>query len=224
VIVYGRTSAGALRVRTVLEVGVETHDVTLELGAWPEDAADPAGPLGLASTPVVVLPDDRWTDLATAGALRAGRQPACLRLPADGPRLGIQLLVAATEGAEVILIEAGGGPQLDLTRALGGRPLAVLPLDRPEEIGRYLAGCAFDVHVPVPTGDDRFRARVAAAIETFHLEMRHHLVEVDPTPAFAEAGSNPSEVSLDALAAAAAGVLAGRLAAGGRRWRAQAGV
>jgi len=224
VIVYARTPAGDLCARTVLEVGVEQHDVTFDLGAWPQDAPDPAGPLGLASTPVIVLPDDRWTDLATAGALRAGHQPACLRLPADAPRLGIQLLVAINEGADVVLIEGGGGPQLDLARALGGRPLAVLPLNRPQDIGSYLMGCTFDAHVPVPTGDDPFRARVADAIAALHLEMRHHVVEVDPNPAFAEAGMDPSGMPLDAFAAAAAGVLAGRLAAAGRRWRAQAGI
>lgn len=222
-IVYERTGTGDLRARTVVEVGVEDHDVSLDLGAWPRDAEDPAGPLGLASTPVIVLPDAAWTDLATAGALRSGRAPACLRLPAAAPRLGIQLLVAVTEGADVVLIEGGAGPQLDLARALGGRPLAVLPLDRPAAIGAYLAGCAFDVHVPVPSVEEPLRARIGAVIAPLGLEARHHLVDVDPDPAFAEAGIERSDAPLDAIAAAAAGVLAGRLAAGNRRWRGQAG-
>jgi hypothetical protein len=224
VIAYERTSGDGLLVRAVVDVGVEDHDVTLDLGPWPADAADPAGPLGLASTPVIVLPTDRWTDLATSGALRAGRRPACLRLPGDAPRLGIQMLVAVTEGADVVLVEGGGGSQLDIARTLGGRPLAALPLDRPDEIAVYLAGCAFDVHVPLPRGDDALRARVRTSIAALQLEARHHLVEVDPNPAFAEAGVDPATASLDALAAAAAGVLAGRLAVGNRRWRTQAGL
>ena len=223
-IAYERTSGDDLVVHTVVDVGIEDHDVTLDLGPWPADAPDPAGPLGLASTPVIVLPTDRWTDLATAGALRAGHRPACLRLPGGAPRLGIQMLVAVTEGADVVLVEAGGGSQLDTARTLGGRPLAALPLDRPDEIGRYLAGCAFDVHVPLPRGDDALRARVLASIGLLQLEARHHLVEVDPIPAFVEAGVDPADASLDALSAAAAGVLAGRLAAGNRRWRTHAGL
>src|SRR5215218_9869992 len=188
------------------------------------DAPDPAGALGLASSPVVVLSDDRWTDLAIAGAVRSGRSPACLRLGADDPRLGIQMLVAVSQGADVVVIETGGGPQLALARALGGRSLAVLPLGRPDDIPCYLSGCPYDVHVPLPTGADALRDGVHAAISTLHLESRHHLVEVDPAPAFAEGGTTFTGAPLDAIAAAAAGVLAGRLAVGNRHWRAEAGV
>ena len=46
-------------------------------------------------------------------------------------------------------------------------------------------------------------------------------MEVDPGPAFAHAGLDIGRASLEALAAGAAGVLAGRLSAGNRRWRAQ---
>jgi hypothetical protein len=224
VIGYERTSEGGLLAHTVVEVGVEDLPVTVDLGAWPTDAQDPAGPLGLASTPVIVLKDARWTDLATAGALRSGDRPACLRLPGTAPHLGLQLLVAVTEGADVVLVEDGAGPALRDVRALGGRPLAVLPLEDPVTIESYLGGCAFDVHVPLPALEDVSRDRVAAAVADLHLETLHHLVEVDPYPAFAEAGLDPAHASLDAMAAAAAGVLAGRLAAGNRRWRAQVGL
>lgn len=223
-ITYERTPEGTLRVHTVLEVGIEDHVVTLDLGAWPIDAPDPAGVLGLASSPVVVLSDARLTDLAIAGAVRSGQAPACVRLRADDPRLGIEMLVAVSQGADVIVIESGGGPQLALARALGGRPLAVLPLGRPDDIARYLAGCLYDVHVPLPTGADALRDGVHAAISTLDLESRHHLVEVDPAPAFAQTETTLAEAPLDAIAAAAAGVLAGRLAVGNRHWRAEAGV
>jgi hypothetical protein len=224
VIAYERTPTGTLLIRTTVAVGVEDLDVALDVGTWAAEREDPAGPLGLASTPVIVLPDARWTDLATAGALRAGRRPACLRLPADAPGLGIQLLVAVTEGADVVLIEDGAAPALDLARTLGGRPLAVLPLGDPAEVDRYLSGARFDTHVPVPSVDDPLRARIADAIAPLALEDRHHLVEVDPYPGFAEARIDPSAAPLEAFSAAAAGVLAGRLAASNRRWRRQAGI
>jgi hypothetical protein len=224
VIAYERTPEGLLEAHATIEVGVEDHDVRIDLGSWPGDATAPAGPLGLASTPVIVLPGTKWTDLATAGALRSGDCPACLRLPADAPRLGLQMLVAVTEGADVLLVEAGSGSALRIARALGGRPLAVLPLETPDGIGSYLEGCELDVHVPVPSVDDPMRERLLALIQPLHLETLHHLVEADPYPAFAEAGLDPTQASLDELAAAAAGVLAGRLAVGNRRWRSQAGI
>jgi hypothetical protein len=49
----------------------------------------------------------------------------------------------------------------------------------------------------------------------------HHLVEVDARPALEELGDLAGD-SLSALAAAAAGVLAGRIVVGDRRWRAEA--
>jgi hypothetical protein len=223
VISFERSPAGLLEARATLRVGVERHDVRMELGAWPDDGPDPSGPLGLAGTPVVVLPDARWTDLAMAGALRSGRRPACLRLPADAPRLGIQLLVAVTEGADVVFVEDGGGAALMLARTLGGRPVAVLPLDRPADIERFLDGSVFDLHIAVPALDEPLRAAIRAALAPLALEARHHLVDVDPTPAFAEAEVDADRAPLDAHAAAAAGVLAGRLAAANRRWRADAG-
>jgi hypothetical protein len=51
----------------------------------------------------------------------------------------------------------------------------------------------------------------------------HHLVEVDPRPAYDELGLDLGGAGLGQLAAAAAGVLAGRLAARNERWRRDAG-
>jgi hypothetical protein len=215
-------AGGAVLVaRTKIDVGTARHELTMAIGAWPMDAPDPAGPLGLASTPVIVLPDPVWSDLAIAGALRAGRQPACLRLPGDAPALGLQMLVAVTEGADVILVEGGAGPHLLVARALGGRPLPVLPLPDRDAIAAMFRGCDLDVHVPVPALEDPQRAEVSAVLRGLALETTHHVVEVDPAPAFAQAGLAIGAASLEALAAGAAGVLAGRLAAGNRRWRAQ---
>jgi len=204
-----------------VEVGIETFDLTIALGRWPAGAPDPAGPLGLASTPVIVLPDPVWSDLATAGALRAGQVPACLRLPGDGPALGLSMLVAVAEGADVVLIEGGSGLHLRIARVLGGRPLAVLPVPDRAAVERMFQGCGLDVHVPIPSLGDPARSRLHGFLGPLELEATHHLVEVDPAPAFAHAHLDIAQASIESLMAAAAGVLAGRLAAGNRRWRAQ---
>jgi hypothetical protein len=140
------------------------------------------------------------------------------------PNLGIDLLVAVAEGAEVVVVDGGDGVALAMARVLGGRPLAALPLERPSSIGDFLADCPYDVHIPFPTADEPVRTAIREAMAPWALESAHHLVEVDPTPAFREAGIDPAAAALDAHAAAAAGVLAGRLAATNRRWRADAGV
>ena len=207
--------------QTTIEVGIEARELTLAIGPWPVDAPDPAGPLGLAATPVIVLPDPVWSDLAIAGALRAGRHPATLRLPGDALALGLRLLVAVSEGADVVLVEGGAGQHLRVARALGGRPLAVLPLPDRDAVASLFDGCGLDVHVPVPSLEDPERSLVAECLRPLELEATHHLLEVDPAPAFEQAGVALDGAPLDALAAAAAGVLAGRLAANNRRWRAQ---
>jgi hypothetical protein len=222
-VALGATPVGdsLLVVQTTVEVGIERRELTMAIGPWPPDAPDPAGPLGLASTPVIVLPDPIWTDLAIAGVLRAGRHPACVRLPGDAPALGLRVLVAVTEGADVVLVEGGAGPHLRVARALGGRPLAVLPLPDRDAVAAMLDRCGLDVHVPVPSLEDPERSLVAECLRPLTLEATHHLVEVDPAPAFEQAGVHRDRASLHARAAAAAGVLAGRLAMSNRRWRAQ---
>ena len=219
----GATSVGdsLLVAQTTVEVGIERRELTMAIGPWPPDAPDPAGPLGLASTPVIVLPDPVWSDLAIAGVLRAGRHPACVGLPGEAPALGLRVLVAVTEGADVVLVEGGAGPHLRVARALGGRPLAVLPLPDRDAVETTLQGCGLDVLVPVPSLEDPDRSLVADCLRPLTLEATHHLVEVDPAPAFEQTGVDLDRASLHARAAGAAGVLAGRLAASNRRWRAQ---
>jgi hypothetical protein len=223
VIAFERRSDGVLEVVTTIEVGVTRHPVRIAIGPW-SGAADPSGPLGLAAAPVIVLPDARWTELALAGALRAGRRPAWARVPAGAQNLGTDLLVAVGTGADVVVVDGGDGAALAMARVLGGRPLAALPLERPASIGEFLAGCPYDVHIPIPAADEPVRTEIRSAMDPWALESAHHLVEVDPMPAFAESGIDPASAPLDAHAAAAAGVLAGRLAATNRRWRADAGV
>ena len=131
------------------------------------------------------------------------------------------MLVAVTEGADIVLVEGGAGPHLRVARALGGRALAVLPLPDRGAVAAMLDGCGLDVHVPVPSLEDPERSLVAECLRPLTLEATHHLVEVDPAPAFEQAGWDLDRTSLHACAAAAAGVLAGRLAVSNRRWRAQ---
>jgi hypothetical protein len=204
---------------TTIDVGVQVRHEVVLLGPWPREAPDPAGPRGLALTPVVVLPGDRDTELARAGALRAGGVPTILILPGDAPSLGLQLLVAVHEGVDVVLVEGGGVPVALTARLLGGRPLAVPPLDDPEALSSFLAGCDVDVHVAVPSLDPPARGEVRDLLAPLALLERHQILEVDPIPAFAQLGAPAEHATLGQLAAGAAGVLAGRLAAANRRWR-----
>ncbi|MDP9184368.1 MAG: hypothetical protein M3O29_01710 [Actinomycetota bacterium] len=212
-----------LLAQAAVRVGVRTQTVTALLGPWPDGAADPAGPLGLSATPVLAVAAS-WMDLALAGVRRAGRGPAIMMVGRDAPSLGLRLLDGVRDGAEVVAVEDGSGAHLWLARALGGRPLAALPLDDPGAIRQLVADLDLDVHVPVPSCDEPTRGEIRAVLEPLGLETLHHLVETDPIPAFREIGLDPAEASLDALSAAAAGVLAGRMAIGNRRWRSELGA
>jgi hypothetical protein len=205
--------------RTRISVGITTREHVVLLGRWEESRVP--GPGGLEGLPVVVLPDRSATDLVLAGLRRAGRRPAVVVERAGGAAIGPRILDAVAAGTEVLVIDGGAGPELWLARVLGGRPLAALPLDDPDLVRALFAGLDVDVHVPVPTGDDARRAAVRMLLEPLALETMHHLVEVDPMPALEELAVDPATVPFTALAAAAAGILAGRMVVGNRRWRAE---
>jgi hypothetical protein len=82
-------------------------------------------------------------------------------------------------------------------------------------------GCLVDVDVAVPQLAGTERAALRAAVAALHLDAVHHVLEVDPRPGFDRDPQTKDGPDLDALGAAAAGVLAGRLAAGSRPWRAR---
>jgi hypothetical protein len=206
--------------RSRVDVGITTREHVVLLGRW--DAGRVPGPGGLEGSPAVVLPDRSTVDLVLAGLHRAGRDPAVVVEEAGEPAIGQRMLDAVAAGAEVLVIDGGAGPELLLARVLGGLPLVALPLDDPEQIRAVFAGLDADVQVPVPTGDDAQRAAVRTLLEPLALETIHHLVEVDPRPALGELTADPAGASLAALAAVAAGVLAGRIVVGNRRWRAEA--
>src|SRR4051794_19449433 len=93
--------------RSTVDVGGDARSVTVSLGPWPEGTADPGGPLGLDSTPVVVLMGDADVELAGSGIRRAGGDAATERLR---PRadLGLELLASTGRGAEVLILDGGG--------------------------------------------------------------------------------------------------------------------
>lgn len=213
---YGRNVRGEIVASAEVAVGAERRLISVVLGDWTGDDLDPGGLRGM---PVVALPDPSWTELARRGALRAGGQPPVLLLPADAPRLGIQLLVAYAEGVDVVILEGADGPAMTLVRVLAGRPIPALPLPDAVAVRRLLAGCEVDLDVPVPALGGTPRADLRAVLIPLHLEAMHHLVEVDPRPAFDELQIPIEDASPAALTAAAAGVLAGRVSVRSRRWR-----
>ncbi|MGH2556664.1 MAG: DUF3866 family protein [Actinomycetota bacterium] len=130
---------------------------------------------------------------------------------------------------------------LNAVAILGGRPVAALrvsfadPRDRHRGLSHHsitaLSRVALvPVHVAVPALDDeRRRTKIWDSLREAGLEGRHQLVEVTGQPALDllgehgiepdSMGRKPSEDPEFFLAAGAAGVLAGRMAAGDHAWR-----
>ncbi len=137
----------------------------------------------------------------------------------------------------------GSGNALNAAATLGGRPIpalrvsAVDPRPRHRGLSHHSLTilrdvCSVGTNVAVPTlSDDVTRTAVWDALRAGKLEDRHQLIEVDGRPALEELADRHVDVrsmgrGVDDdpaffLAAGAAGVLAGRMAAGDRRWRAE---
>jgi hypothetical protein len=156
---------------------------------------------------------------------------------ADGPgNLGTE----TTWGVSAL----SSGHALMAARTLEGRPVPALRVSFADERERHrgvshhsltILGevCTVDVNVPVPVlADEEQRAAVWDALRSRKLEELHHLVEVDGAPGVDELRARGIDVrsmgrGIDDdpaffLAAGAAGVLAGRMAAENRRWRSSA--
>ena len=200
-------------------VGVRAEIVRVPLARSHGDV-DPGG---MRNAPVVLLTDPDHEPLVRAGAERAGRALVTTIGASDEP-LGSSLLHAAAAGEVVVLVTEppSAGAALVVARALEGRPLPVMPFDDEVAARTMLDGCWVDLDVAIPSIDGALRDRLRGAVERLGMFADHHVVEVDPRPALAGrrdgADPTPSELS-----AAAAGVLAGRLAARNRSWRGDAG-
>jgi hypothetical protein len=171
-----------------------------------------------------------WTALLAAGDVL----DADVIVVADGPgNLGTD----TTWG--VSALETGNS--LNAAETLGGAPLAALRVSFADMRPRHRVVshhsltilekvCTARANVAVPVLDDaNERDAVWDALRTRKLEERHQLVEVDGAPAMAKLnelgleiesmGRTQREDPAFFLAAGAAGVLAGRLAAESRRYR-----
>lgn len=171
-----------------------------------------------------------WTGLLAAKEVL----DAEVIIVADGPgNLGTD----TTWGVSAL----ASGHAMNAARALGGRPVAALrasladPRERHRGISHHSITtlskvCTVDVNVAVPfLDDDAERDLVWDALRAAKLEERHQLVEADGRPAVAELrrrgveatsmGRTPADDPLFFLAAGAAGVMAGRMAASSRTWR-----
>jgi hypothetical protein len=175
-----------------------------------------------------------WTGLLAARHV-LGAEVAVV---ADGPgNLGTDTTWGVTALAS--------GEALNAVEALGGRPVAALRISFTDERERHRVVshhsltilervATVRVNVAVPAlDDDAQRKSVWDALRARRLEDRHQLVEVDGRPAIHvldEAGIEVTSMGRSVaddpaffLAAGAAGVLAGRMAARSRRYREASG-
>jgi hypothetical protein len=170
-----------------------------------------------------------WTGLIAAKELLEAE----VIVVADGPgNLGTD----TTWGVSAL----GSGHAMMAARTLKGRAVAALrvsfadPRERHRGVSHHSVTilrdvCAVDVNVAVPVLDEPERTVVWDALRAAKLEERHQLVEADGRPALGELerrglvvesmGRSPADDPAFFLAAGAAGVMAGRMAAGSRRYR-----
>jgi hypothetical protein len=171
-----------------------------------------------------------WTGLLAAREIL----DAEVVVVADGPgNLGTD----TTWGVSAL----ASGHALMAAGTLQGRPIPALRVSFADERERHRAVshhsltiladvCKVDVNVPVPVLDEEEqRTAVWDALRSRQLEEMHHLIEVDGRPAVEELQARDIDVETMGrgigddpaffLAAGAAGVLAGRMAAENRRWR-----
>ena len=173
-----------------------------------------------------------WTGLLAAVHV-AG---ADVVVVADGPgNLGTE----TTWGVSAL----SSGHAMNAAETLGGRPVAALRVSFADARERHRGVshhtltilrdvCAVEADVAVPALDGPERDRLWDALRRERLEERHRLIEVDGRPALAELelagvavesmGRTAADDPAFFLAAGAAGVLAARRAAHGRRGRAAA--
>jgi hypothetical protein len=213
--------AAVILAEATIGVGVEDRQFRVLIGptTGPDAVRTVIPPGGLQLAPIVVVAD-AGRALAEAGARRAGRDPSIAMMTAGGPRLAAELLRAVSTGAEVVIVTGGDRRTIELAGILGGRPVPAASVDDHEAIRAMLRSCRVEADVPLPSLEGSERERAWELMRSSGLDRTHRVVEVDPRPAFDELGVDPRTAPLADRAAGAAGVLAGRLAAENRRWRA----
>jgi hypothetical protein len=226
----GAKAAGAERVAYVMTDGAALPGALSRLvpslrGAGLLDAFVTAGQAFGGELEAVTV----WTGLLAAKEV-AG---ADVIVVADGPG---NLGTATRWGVSAL----AGGNTLNAAAALGGRPVAALRVSFADRRERHRGVshhsltilsevCLVAANVAVPALEGPERDAVWEALRAAELEERHQLVEVAGGPAvelLAERGvevrtmgRGPQEDPVFFQAAGAAGILAGRMAAGSRAWR-----
>jgi len=174
-----------------------------------------------------------WTGLLAAREILG----ADVIVVADGPgTLGTDTRWGASALAS--------GHALNAAEALGGRPVAALRVSFADERERHhgvshhsitiLADvCLIEANVAVPTLEAPERHEVWSALRAADLDKKHRLIEVLGWPAVhvleergievTSMGRGLEEDPIFFLAAGGAGILAGRMAAGGKRWERDGG-
>jgi hypothetical protein len=187
-------------------------------------------PTGLAGTPVVVV-DIRSAGTAAAAARTAGaiEVEQLTEMPSRiWPRLLAGAADPATEVVVIALEDSGAaatatGNVLEGAGLLGTRPVAALTLVQaggalhvaPTSLEALRDHCPTGVNVAVPAlGEPEAGAVLWNDLRRDRLEERHQLVEVDVS-----AASVGSPRVVRDPGGSAAGILAGRMAVGARRWR-----
>ena len=230
----GAKAAGARRVAYVMTEGAA-------LPLWVSEQVDELRGAGLLDSVVTTgqaLGGDVEAVNVFSGLLAARAvAEADVAIVADGPgKVG----TATKWGAS----DVAAGMSLNAIGILGGRPIAALRLGfgdpsyrhhgvSPHSITVLREVALVPVHVVVPALEDERRGMVWDALKEARLEERHQLVEVTGQPAvdlLADRGVTARTMGKTQddepeffLAAGAAGVLAGRMAAGSERWQEESG-
>jgi hypothetical protein len=200
----------------------------------PEGRSDPEPPGSpglLRMVPVVLLPEGSILEPVLAGIARAGGGASVRVVSGMDERRAVLERGVSTE-VVVATVDRPSEELVGWVTALldrGARPLPVLRATLAAGVEAsslsMLGELPQGLNVAVPAlEDDAARSLVWSTLRRAGVEERHHLVDVDGRPALDELASRGTAVEGDLitlLAAGAAGVLGGRMAAGNRIWRAQ---
>jgi hypothetical protein len=180
--------------------------------------------------PVVLVPAVWMLEPVLAGLARAGRAPS-IAMVATTVELA-SLVERGTDTEAVVILTAAFPGMAESVRRLQTQGARAVPaLEAALGVGvtpaslTLLSELPEALNVPVPSiEDDDERWRLWQSLRDAGLDERHHLVDVDGHPALDELSARGTAVEGDLvglLAAGAAGVLAGRMVVGSRRWNAQ---